>query len=269
MIVIDGGFRTAYNVQYVVVGDRMGGPRPMVSVRVSTVGSDHESLMPMVAQVEQHLGALSEALIADSSHAKHEDIARVMACGIKPTVSPSRSPKDARCTRIDRAPSIEPRRAQTMSEESKDLTRQREALSVLLNAQQEGNQGVTQVLIHGATRGLNVMILGAISTHPLQHATSLWQYVFHAWRPCTEPATGRCVLHHLHESTLQKAVHDVAIAAGTYERASCHTLRQRSAVHLLEAGTDLRTIQTLLGHHDVCTTMIDTHIVDRGPPSVP
>ncbi len=72
-------------------------------------------------------------------------------------------------------------------------------------------------------------------------ATSLaWQYLFPASRPCTDPATGRPVLHHLHASAVQKAV-------------------------VRAAGTDIRTIQTLLGHKDVRTTMTHTHIVDRGP----
>jgi integron integrase len=97
-------------------------------------------------------------------------------------------------------------------------------------------------------------------------ATSLaWQYVFPASRPCTDPATGRLVLYHLHESAVQKAVTAAARAAGIDKRAGCHTLRHSFATSLLESGTDIRTIQTLLGHKDIRTTMIYTHIVDRGP----
>jgi len=92
-----------------------------------------------------------------------------------------------------------------------------------------------------------------------------WQYLFPASRTCTDPHTGRTVRHHIHESALQKAVKTAANRAGLLKRVTTHTLRHSFATHLLEAGTDIRTIQQLLGHKDVRTTMIYTHVVNRGP----
>ena len=92
-----------------------------------------------------------------------------------------------------------------------------------------------------------------------------WQYVFPASRPCVDPSTKLLVLYHVHETAVQKAVRDAARRAGIPKHVTCHTLRHSFATHILETGTDIRTIQTLLGHKDIRTTMIYTHIVDRGP----
>jgi integrase len=100
---------------------------------------------------------------------------------------------------------------------------------------------------------------------PRAARTLAWQYLFPASRTCTDPATGRPVLYHIHETAVQKAIRDAAQAAGLHRRVTCHTLRHSFATHLLEGGTDIRTIQALLGHKDLRTTMIYTHLVDRGP----
>lgn len=91
-----------------------------------------------------------------------------------------------------------------------------------------------------------------------------WQYLFPSAQLSEDPRSGKVRRHHFHENGLQKHIKKAARDAGIVKRVNCHCLRHSFATHLLEAGYDIRTVQELLGHADVSTTMIYTHVLNRG-----
>lgn len=100
--------------------------------------------------------------------------------------------------------------------------------------------------------------------YPNANRDWVWQYVFPAKSLSIDPRSGAFRRHHMNESSLQKAVQSAARLAGLQKPVGCHTFRHSFATALLQSSYDIRTVQELLGHKDVKTTMIYTHVLNRG-----
>ena len=99
--------------------------------------------------------------------------------------------------------------------------------------------------------------------YPAAASSMVWQFVFPSARIAKDPRSGKWRRHHVHSSSIQRAVKKAVQDAGVHKLASCHTFRHSFATHLLESGSDIRTIQALLGHADVATTEIYTHVLEE------
>jgi integrase len=115
------------------------------------------------------------------------------------------------------------------------------------------------------SRGLGQVVLPtALARKYPNAAKSLgWQYAFPASKICKDPRSGKLVRHHLHETVLRKSLHYAGKKAGITKHLTTHVFRHSFATHLLEDGVNIRVVQTLLGHKDVKTTEVYTHVMDK------
>lgn len=174
MKMADGGFRPAFNVQYAVAGSELGGPRTIVGLTVTNVGSDMGSLSAMAEQIKQRTGEYPEVLLADANHVKHQDLQAMHDKHIAVISAPPDTAKPLERLRAEGAqPGVIAWRERMETDEAKKLYRARASLVELANAHQKELHGLEQVLVRGLDKVKSVMLLSAIASNILQHASHL------------------------------------------------------------------------------------------------
>jgi hypothetical protein len=141
----DGGFRPAYNVQLATAGDPMGGPRTIVGVQVTNIGSDMGSVIPMLDDIEQRTGTLPKSLLADANHGRHECIRNATERGVEVVISPAKTAKELP-SNADTTDPVVQWRLRMASEEGRKQYRARASLCELTNGHQRSRRGLTQFL---------------------------------------------------------------------------------------------------------------------------
>lgn len=172
MKMADGGYRPGYNVQMATAGSEIGGPRTVVGVRVTNVGSDMGSVTPMLDQIKARTGALPKVLLADANHAKHECIRACAERGVEALIAvPARSAKAGPNADADAA--VCAWRERMLTDEAKRTFRARASLCELSNAHLKHHHGVAQVLVRGIAKVTSVALLAGLAANLVQHAVKL------------------------------------------------------------------------------------------------
>jgi len=172
MKMADGGFRPAYNVQLAVAGSNIGGPRTIVAVNVTNIGSDMRSVEPMLDQLQRRLGELPKQLLADANHADHDSIRAAHARGVEAIIAIPKRTRDAGPAGDHDEP-IAAWRARMKTDQAKLAYRSRASLCELANASAKSRFGLTAVLVRGLAKVTQVGLLMAISANLLAHASAL------------------------------------------------------------------------------------------------
>lgn len=173
MKMADGGFRPAYNVQRATAGSPMGGPRTIVGVRVTNVGSDMGSVSPMLDDIERRTGHLPAVLLADANHGDHESIRNAAARGVTALIPLPTPRAGATGAKADNDAPIEAWRARMQTPEAKEQLRARASLCELPNADFKSRLGLGHLLVRNLGKVTCVVLLTALAHNLLAHATKL------------------------------------------------------------------------------------------------
>jgi transposase len=172
MKMADGGFRPGYNVQLATAGASDGGPRTVVGVQVTNVGSDMSSISPMLDDIEKRTGQLPKDLLADRNHASMADIKDATERGVSPHIAvPKRS--QTKGPRADHSPEVVAWHARMSTEEAKEKMRARSGLSELTNAHAKTRFAMASVLVRGIDKVTSVVLLTMLTANLLAHAPAL------------------------------------------------------------------------------------------------
>ena len=172
MKMADGGFRPAMNVRTATAGSELGGPRTIVAIDVTNVGSDMNAVVPLLDQIERRTGHRPECLLADANHQSHEGIVTAMDRGVEPLIAVHKRSANAG-SKGSRDPRIAAWKANMQTERAKSLYRARASLCELSNAHMRERYGLHRLLVRGLAKATSVATMTAITANLVAHLVVL------------------------------------------------------------------------------------------------